>query len=60
MLEHLSPKFKMPPIEREPQAALILNRFTRKLTIMYTTDAVTQILGLHLDKLLEKPFYKCI
>ncbi|KAK4145899.1 single-minded 1-A [Dichotomopilus funicola] len=60
MLEHLSPKFKMPPMEREPRAALILNRFTRNLTIMYATDAVAQILGLRPDELLEKPFYECI
>ncbi|KAK4156239.1 hypothetical protein C8A00DRAFT_41298 [Chaetomidium leptoderma] len=60
MLEHLSPKFKMPPMEREPRAALILNRFTRNLTMMYATDAVAQILGLHPDELLEKPFYECI
>ncbi|KAL2189514.1 hypothetical protein L209DRAFT_677724 [Thermothelomyces heterothallicus CBS 203.75] len=60
MLEHLSPKFKMPPMEREPRAALILNRFTRNLTIMYATDAVTQILGVRPDELLEKPFYECI
>ncbi|KAH6856771.1 hypothetical protein B0I37DRAFT_426224 [Chaetomium sp. MPI-CAGE-AT-0009] len=60
MLEHLSPKFKMPPMEREPRAALILNRFTRNLTIMYATDAVAQILGIRSDELLEKPFYECI
>ncbi|KAK4035378.1 protein YIP4 [Parachaetomium inaequale] len=60
MLEHLSPKFKMPPMEREPRAALILNRFTRNLTIMYATDAVAQILGVRPDELLEKPFYECI
>ncbi|KAL2157061.1 hypothetical protein VTH06DRAFT_7065 [Thermothelomyces fergusii] len=60
MLEHLSPKFKMPPMEREPRAALILNRFTRNLTIMYATDAVAQILGVQPDELLEKPFYDCI
>ncbi|KAG7284908.1 hypothetical protein NEMBOFW57_009523 [Staphylotrichum longicolle] len=60
MLEHLSPKFKMPPMEREPRAALILNRFTRDLTIIYTTDAVAQILGVHSDEFLGKPFYKCI
>jgi hypothetical protein len=60
MLEHLSPKFKMPPMEREPRAALILNRFTRNLTIMYATDAVTQILGLRPGELLERPFYECI
>jgi hypothetical protein len=60
MLEHLSPKLKMPLTEREPRAALILNRFTRNLTIMYATDAIAQILGLHSDELLEKPFYQCI
>ena len=60
MLEHLSPKFKMPPMEREPRAALILNRFTRNLTIMYATDAVAQILGVRPDEMLEKPFYECI
>jgi hypothetical protein len=60
MLEHLSPKFKMPPMEREPRAALILNRFTRNLTIMYATDAVGQILGLRPNELLERPFYECI
>jgi hypothetical protein len=60
MLEHLSPKFKMPPMEREPRAALILNRFTRNLSIMYATDAVAQILGVSPEELLEKPFYECI
>ncbi|GAB1318789.1 Potassium voltage-dependent transporter [Madurella fahalii] len=60
MLEHLSPKFKMPPMEREPRAALILNRFTRSLSIMYATDAVTQILGLSPEELIDRPFYECI
>ncbi|KAJ4300474.1 hypothetical protein N0V88_003149 [Collariella sp. IMI 366227] len=60
MLEHLSPKFKMPPMEREPRAALILNRFSRKLSIMYATTAVAQILGLEPAELLERPFYECI
>ncbi|KAK3898263.1 hypothetical protein C8A05DRAFT_47360 [Staphylotrichum tortipilum] len=60
MLEHLSPKFKMPPMEREPRAALILNRFTRNLTIMYATDAVAQVLGVRSDEVLERPFYECI
>lgn len=60
MLEHLSPKFKMPPMEREPRAALILNRFTRNLNIMYATDAVAQILGLVPNELLDRPFYECI
>ncbi|ETS83854.1 hypothetical protein PFICI_05730 [Pestalotiopsis fici W106-1] len=60
MLEHLSPKFKMPPVEREPRAALILNRFTRPLSIMFATDAITQILGLRPDQLQHKSFYECI
>lgn len=60
MLEHLSPKFKMPPTEREPRAALVLNRFTRNLSIMFATTAVTSILGLRPDELLDRPFYHCI
>lgn len=60
MLEHLSPKFKMPPTEREPRAALVLNRFTRNLSIMFATNAVTTILGLRPDELLNRPFYHCI
>ncbi|KAI1852459.1 hypothetical protein JX266_002637 [Neoarthrinium moseri] len=60
MLEHLSPKFKMTPVEREPRAALILNRFTRPLSIMYATDAVAQILGLRPEQLQNKSFYQCI
>jgi hypothetical protein len=47
-------------MEREPRAALILNRFTRNLTVMYTTDAVTKVLGIRPDDLLERPFYECI
>lgn len=60
MLEHLSPKFQMPPMEREPRAALILNRFTRTLTIMFATDAVASILGLRSDQVHGKSFYECI
>ncbi|KAH8681506.1 hypothetical protein BX600DRAFT_505184 [Xylariales sp. PMI_506] len=60
MLEHLSPKFKMAPVEREPRAALILNRFTRPLSIMFATNAVSQILGVTPDQLNNKSFYECI
>ncbi|KAK3988552.1 hypothetical protein QBC44DRAFT_101507 [Cladorrhinum sp. PSN332] len=60
MLEHLSPKFRMPAMKREPRAALILNRFTRSLRIMYATDSVEQILGIEPSELLEKSFYECI
>lgn len=60
MLEHLSPKFKMQPMEREPRAALILNRFTRTLTVMFATNAVATILGVRPDQIQEKSFYECI
>ncbi|KAJ0117980.1 hypothetical protein J7T55_014431 [Diaporthe amygdali] len=60
MLEHLSPKFKMPPVEREPRAALILNRFTRNLSIMFSTNAVASVLGLTPDQVKDKSFYRCI
>lgn len=60
MLEYLSPKFKMPPMEREPRAALILNRFTRNLDVMFATDPVYQILGLSPDEIKHKSFYRCI
>lgn len=60
MLEHLSPKFKMPPMEREPRAALILNRFTRSLSIMFATNAVASILGVTPDLVQDKSFWECI
>lgn len=60
MLEHLSPKFRMPPTEREPRAALILNRFTRTLTVMFATNAVSSILGVSPEQLQGKSFYECI
>ncbi|RSL73292.1 hypothetical protein CEP54_000439 [Fusarium duplospermum] len=60
MLEHLSPKFKMSPMEREPRAALILNRFTRTLTVMFATEAIASILGVSADQVKYKSFYECI
>ncbi|KAK2027664.1 hypothetical protein LX32DRAFT_592196 [Colletotrichum zoysiae] len=60
MLEHLSPKFRMPSVEREPRAALILNRFTRTLTVMFATNAVSSILGVRPDQIKDKSFYECI
>ncbi|KAI5866673.1 hypothetical protein GGS23DRAFT_602935 [Durotheca rogersii] len=60
MLEHLSPKFRMQPMEREPRAALILNRFTRTLTVMFATNAVSSILGVRPDQIQDKSFYECI
>lgn len=62
MLEHLSAKFRTPPQASllEPRAALILNRFTRTLTVMYATNAVSGILGVTPDQLKDKSFYECI
>jgi hypothetical protein len=60
MLEHLSPKFKMPPVEREPRAALMLNRFTRNLSIMFATNSVASVLGLAPEQVKDKSFYRCI
>lgn len=62
MLEHLSAKFRAPLQQemREPRAALILNRFTRTLTVMYATNAVTDILGVTSEQFLGKSFYECM
>lgn len=62
MLEHLSAKFRAPPQASllEPRAALILNRFTRTLTVMYATNAVSTILGVTPDQMKDKSFYECI
>ncbi|RYC54423.1 hypothetical protein CHU98_g11787 [Xylaria longipes] len=48
------------PTEREPRAALILNRFTRTLTIMFATNAVSSILGIGSDQLRGRSLYECI
>ncbi|OAA64301.1 potassium channel, voltage-dependent transporter [Niveomyces insectorum RCEF 264] len=60
MLEHLSPKFKMSPTGREPRAALILNRFTRNLTVMFATNAISKVVGLRPDQIKGQSFYRCI
>ncbi|CZT10196.1 hypothetical protein WAI453_009322 [Rhynchosporium graminicola] len=62
MLEHLSAKFRAPPQASllEPRAALILNRFTRTLTVMYATNAVSSILGISPEELKDKSFYECM
>ncbi|KAI9167250.1 Ribose-5-phosphate isomerase [Paramyrothecium foliicola] len=60
MLQHLSPKFELPPAHREPRAALILNRFTRSLSIMFSTNAIASILGLQPEDVQNKSFYECI
>ncbi|KAH7313106.1 putative aryl hydrocarbon receptor nuclear translocator-like protein 2 [Rhexocercosporidium sp. MPI-PUGE-AT-0058] len=62
MLEHLSSKFRAPPQASllEPRAALILNRFTRTLTVMYATNAVSEILGISPEEFKDKSFYECM
>ncbi|KAH8804734.1 hypothetical protein F5884DRAFT_754327 [Xylogone sp. PMI_703] len=62
MLEYLSSKFKTDPQAgpREPRAALILNRFTRTLTVMYATNAVSAILGISAEDITGKSFYEFI
>jgi len=60
MLEHLSYKFEMPATVREPRVALIVNRFTRSLRIMFSTDAVASILGIPAPDLQNQSFYDCI
>lgn len=62
MLAHLSTKFTIPSVSaiNEPRAALILNRFTRTLSILYATDAVATILGVPANQLSGTSFYECI
>lgn len=50
----------MPPMEREPRAALILNRFTRSLTVMFATNAITSVLGVTPDEVQNKSFWECV
>lgn len=62
MLEHLSSKFRAPAQSQffEPRAALILNRFSHSLTVMYATNAVAEILGVSPEELDGKSFYDCM
>lgn len=61
MLQHLSPKFQNAPNNNhEPRAALVLNRFTRTLAVMFATDSIAAILGVTKDQIANKSFYECI
>ncbi|KAJ6258441.1 hypothetical protein Dda_6481 [Drechslerella dactyloides] len=64
MLTHLSTKFRMESSHdqgsHEPRVALILNRFTRSLTILYVSHASQAIFGLHPEDLAGKSFFECI
>ena len=46
--------------QHEPRAAIILNRFTRTLAIMYATHALDEILGLTAEEAVGKSFFECI
>jgi len=62
MLVDMSSKFRASPQAplHEPRAVLILNRFTRTLTIMYATNSVASILGFAPEQLKNKSLYECI
>lgn len=62
MIAHLSAKFTsiVPAKGREPRAALILNRFTKKLTILYATHALTELVGLGPPGAVGTSFLDCI
>ncbi|RVD80316.1 uncharacterized protein DFL_008218 [Arthrobotrys flagrans] len=64
MLTHLSAKFHMGNPEdqdaHEPRVALILNRFTRTLTVLYASHASSSIFGITPTQLTGKSFFECI
>ncbi|EWC47199.1 hypothetical protein DRE_03318 [Drechslerella stenobrocha 248] len=64
MLTHLSTKFRMESSPdqgtHEPRVALILNRFTRSLTILYVSHASRSIFGIAPEELTGKSFFECI
>lgn len=61
MIRHLSPKFISPASgQHEVRAALILNRFTRHLDIMYAQNSVEELFGLHPDDMKHRSFFECI
>lgn len=62
MLTHLSTKFAtpQPPGSHEPRSAIILNRFTRTLTIMYATNALANILGITPGEAVGRSFYEFV
>lgn len=62
MLTWISNKFSQRLVEpiHEPRAALFVNRFTRTATVMYATNGVSEILGMHPSTLISQSFYYCI
>lgn len=61
MLAHLSPKFStIQAGQHEPRACLILNRFTRALTILYATNILRDILGFPPNQAIGLSFFEFI
>ncbi|RPB24614.1 hypothetical protein L211DRAFT_878378 [Terfezia boudieri ATCC MYA-4762] len=61
MLAHLSPKFSTPQAgQHEPRACLILNRFTRTLTILYATNILMDILDFPPHQAVGMSFFEFI
>lgn len=60
ILECLSSKFRLPHSGHERRAALILNRFSRSLNIMYATHAISSIIGLNPNQIQHRSFYDCL
>lgn len=61
MLAHLSPKFSTSQAgQHEPRACLILNRFTRTLTILYATNILKDILDFPPELAVGRSFFEFI
>ena len=61
MIAHLSAKFTAHYQDyHEPRVALILNRYSRSLPIMYATHACHMLLGLNSNQIKGRSFFNCI
>ncbi|KAK7206560.1 hypothetical protein BZA70DRAFT_107335 [Myxozyma melibiosi] len=60
MLTQLAPKFDQPFVERERRAALILNRASLSLPVMYATHSIESLLGIAADDLKGWNFWDCV
>ena len=60
MITQLSSKFTVQRQHHEPRVALILNRYSRSLPIMYGTHACHTLLGIDSNNIQGCSFYNCI
>lgn len=61
MLRHLSAKFEAPgEVKHEARCALILNRFTRSLTVLYSTGGLQEVVGISPQDLVGRSFWQCM